>query len=155
MTTKIWTILIKILAVVLVFVLTATPIAYAGQPDEDDSDESLSANTGLVLISTSTKPVKVGGVTTNGAGGHFWAYLPPCISPPHATAWAVFTVGPGPFTLQFHGTGVWSSSGYCNAASCMYWGWGGMYSGDSIWVYSVTASSSTHVSAWCSTGGSS
>jgi predicted Zn-dependent protease len=80
---------------------------------------------------------------------HFFPFIPSCVFPTHTMAVAVFTTGPGPVQVQFHGTNVWSSSSVCPYESCGWEAYADMSTGDEIWLYSVTAGISNHVSNWC------
>lgn len=88
-----------------------------------------------------------------GVGGHFSLYIPACSNPPHGAAYALFETGPGPLTVQFHGNRLWVINDSCGEDACVFLAWAGLpFSGDSIWVYSVTAAFSSDISHWCSGG---
>jgi hypothetical protein len=133
----------------LIVVLLGTPIAWAAQQDDETSTESQQIQVRLVLVKSSYKPLPRP-PQTNGAGGHLYFYIPNCTNPPDGAAYALFDVGPGPFTVQFHGNRYWVSGGACGAATCTYMAIAAMPSnGDWIWGYSVTAGWSSHISGWC------
>lgn len=84
---------------------------------------------------------------------HFFPFIPSCVYPVHGTANAVFNTGYGPVTVQFHGTRLWSNSKFCSSSACTWLAQAFLTRpGDEIWLYSVTAASSSRISNWCSAG---
>lgn len=138
------------LAMGLCLVPVNRALAQDGPDDENPQDES-----GIVLVElgqSARLSTRSGGYQTMGAGGHLSFYIPPCTTPPHGAAYAVFQVARGPYSVDFHGNRVWGpQTGFCNAGACTIMAWAGMpFTNDLIWGYSVTASQSFDISHWCS-----
>ncbi len=93
---------------------------------------------------------RTGRTMPTGSGGHFSVFVPECSNPPYDRANAIFDTGVGNFTVQFHGNRLWRSYGYCDYQWCSWFAWAGLYPGDSIWAYSVTAGWSQDFWHYCS-----
>ncbi|NIW45617.1 MAG: hypothetical protein GWN30_12970 [Gammaproteobacteria bacterium] len=143
MITKKYRWLISVLLVIGLFTLTANQ-ALAQIPDDEPEIE-------LILLQENSETLKSDRLIT--PDSHFTGYIPSCIYPIHKAAYAVFSTGPGPLTVQFHGTRLWSSTDYCPSGTCLWTAYANLSRpGDEIWLYSVTAAISSPVSNWCSSG---
>ena len=124
--------------VALLFITMTSVLNFETQKNDE--------NVGIVLVKSGHE-----GVSGDSLLSHFFPFYPSCIYPTHTAAFAIFITGSGPVQVQFHGTDTWTASAYCYDESCMWEANAIMRSGDEIWVYSVDAVSSTHVSNWCAT----
>jgi hypothetical protein len=95
------------------------------------------------------REARISGMSAGGES-HFAPFIPECSNPPYDRAYALFNTGYGPFNVQFHGSTVWRADGFCGQSTCTYLAWADPLPGQSIWVYSVTAGWSAHISNWCS-----
>lgn len=84
-----------------------------------------------------------------GAGGFKVPFDPDCTY--NGQAWGLFDVGAAYWNVQFTGSDIWSTSGFCGGTECTYLAHANLNQpGDTVWllyVYSIWANDLGH---WCS-----
>lgn len=114
--------------------------------------KSVAETEAMIARARSVRQAQKGGIQPMQAGGFYAQFIPDCTFP--NVAWGLFDTGPLGYTVQFHGTSLWSGSGSCMGIECTIIASASLNQpGDRVWVYSVTSIWAYNISNWCGSSG--